>query len=175
LDQAHLARQAAEAVMSRIRMTSPTVFSMFHGYANAAEVYLSLWLGNDPGETPAEYERLARQACQALHRYGRVFAIGQPRAWLYQGLYDWQNGQAARAYQAWHKSLALAGRLVMPFEQGLAHYQLGRHLSPGHPDRPEHLKRAETIFEELKATYHLLQVREASNFVETLHARSLRN
>jgi hypothetical protein len=151
LGQPQLARQAAEAVMNRIRVTSPTVFSMFHGYANATEVYLGLWSGGDPGESPAEYERLARQACRALHRYGRVFAIGQPRAWLYQGVYDWQKGQPARAYQAWHKSLALAGRLAMPFEQGLAHDQLGRRLPPGHPDRPEHQKRAESIFEELRA------------------------
>lgn len=30
----------------------------------------------------------ARHACQGLRRYGRVFPVGQPRAWLWQGLYE---------------------------------------------------------------------------------------
>ena len=58
---------------------------------------------------------------------GHVVALGagQPRAWLWQGLYEWLAGKPGKARKAWHKSLAAAERLAMRYEQGLAHYEIG--------------------------------------------------
>ena len=39
------------------------------------------------------------------------------------------------AVAAWNKSLNAAERLAMPYEQGRAYYELGRHLPPDHPSR----------------------------------------
>lgn len=156
LGQYGLARQAIEAVMRHIGPAAPTVFSVIHGYISLAEVYMALWEAGRPDETGAgDLGLAARQACQALHRYARVFQIGQPRAWLYQGRLEWQSGRPARAFRAWHKSLAMGQRLAMPYEQGLAHYQIGRHLQQTDPRRSVHLARAQDIFAGLNAGYDL--------------------
>ena len=65
------------------------------------------------------------------------------------------NGRPAQAHKAWHKSLAVAQRLAMPYEQGLAHYEIGRHLQPADPRRPVHLAQAQVIFGQLEARHYL--------------------
>jgi len=118
-----------------------------------AEVFLELWeAGGDrsPGEGKA-LAGSALQSCKALHGYARVFPIGRPYAWLCQGRYEWLAGRAARAQKAWQKSLLAAVRLGMPYEQGLAHYEIGRHAAG--PGRYSHLVRACEILGRLGAAY----------------------
>jgi hypothetical protein len=47
----------------------------------------------------------------------------------------------------------------MPYERAMAHYQIGRHLPAGDPNRQEHLTRAIKIFDEIEAAYDLEQAR----------------
>ena len=49
----------------------------------------------------------------------------------------------------------------MPYDEGLIHYEMGRHLPLEDPARSEHLSQACEIFERLEATYDLDRVREA--------------
>jgi hypothetical protein len=103
----------------------------------------------------------ARQACQFLHKYARGFPIGRPRVWLWQGLHDWLAGQSAKAQQAWQRSLNDAERLGLVYDQGLAHYQIGRHLALNEPARQIHLARAVRIFDQLDVAYALKCTRAA--------------
>jgi len=43
----------------------------------------------------------------------------------------------------------------MPYEQGLAHYEIGRHLDPNDPDRAVHLDAARDLFTRVHATHAL--------------------
>jgi hypothetical protein len=88
-----------------------------------------------------------QQACQSLHRYAKVFVVARPRAWLWQGLYDWLLGKPHRAYQAWKKSLALAQELNLPYEQAVIHAEIGRH--PELPQQSEHQQCAQALFKQL--------------------------
>mgnify|MGYP003291721007 CR=1 FL=1 len=97
----------------------------------------------------------ARRACWVTRRYARLYPVGQPRAQLWNGLYAWLQGKRGVARRAWSKSLAYAQRLVMPYEEGLAHYEIGRHLDPSDPARREHLTRACEIFTNLNAAFDL--------------------
>ncbi|MCI0527435.1 MAG: hypothetical protein L0Y56_08320, partial [Nitrospira sp.] len=108
-----------------------------------------------------EIKLLAGRACKALHRYARIFPIGRPRAWLWQGLYDWLAGRPSKAFKTWKKSLATAEQLVMPYEQGLTHYEIGRHLESDDPARGVHLNRAYEIFIKLGAAYDLARTQAA--------------
>lgn len=103
----------------------------------------------------------AKEACKILSQFAHVFPIGQPLAWLWQGLYDWLTGQPAKAHKSWEKSLAVAERLAMPYEQGLAHYEIGRHLGMEDPARRKHLQQAGEIFTRLNAVYDLGRVQRA--------------
>ena len=103
----------------------------------------------------------AGQTCHILRQYARAFPIGQPRAWLWQGLYYGLSGQPGQAQAAWRKSLAAAERLSMPYEQAQALYEMGRHLPANDPKRQVYLSRAAQIFSQLEAKYDLSRTQVA--------------
>jgi hypothetical protein len=169
LGEANLAQQAAEVAANLIAQSSPTGFGIIHGYNNVAEVFLALWeaetildlTGKNPKSKIQNLKWSAWQTCQALRKYARAFPAGQPRAWLWYGLYIWLSGQPAKAQRAWQKSLVLAERLAMPYEQGLARYEIGRHLALDDPARRVHLARAAEIFSQISAAYDLSRAQQA--------------
>jgi hypothetical protein len=161
-----LAYQTAQTGAQFIKRGGFIAFWAVEGYAGVAETFLSLWetalTGGQAVAAPELLAKSARQACQALRHFAQTYPLGQPRAWLYQGWYEWLVGQRERAYKAWSQSLAAAERLGMPYEAGRAHYELGRHASPpkAGPNLagPEHLRQAGDIFASLDAAYDLDRV-----------------
>jgi class 3 adenylate cyclase/tetratricopeptide (TPR) repeat protein len=155
--ETELAVWAAERGAQLISQSArPTGYYALEGYAGVARVYLALWeTGNNSLALPAG------RACAALHKYAGVFPIGQPRARLSRGLADWLAGRPARALKAWRMGLEAAGRLGMPYEQALAHYELGRHLGAKDPARQIHLDRACKLFTALGAAHDLARAQGA--------------
>ena len=140
------ARQAALDALQLIEASSPTAVYGLPGYADTAEAWLRLWESGDA--SAAEY---ATRAVRQLRRYTRVFLIGQPRLWILQGTHDWLANKQKSARAAWTKGLAAAQKLKMPYDEGLAHYEIGRHATG--EEQQTHLKRALEIFEALGARY----------------------
>lgn len=161
--QVQLAGQAAETVARLMAQTTFNVAFDGEAYTGAAEVYLALWESSRDLAAAKALAKSARQACKALRRFADRFPIGRPSAWLWQGKYDWLNHQPRQAYQAWQKSLAQAQKLAMPYDEGLAHYEIGQHLPTDDPSRPDHLCRARDIFHQLEAAYDLAQVEAILN------------
>jgi class 3 adenylate cyclase/tetratricopeptide (TPR) repeat protein len=160
----HLARQAADETARLIGQSQPVAVFAFEGYASVVQVYLAEWeaICRKTESERAPAAQRAQRACRALHRYARVFPIAKPRARLYQGQADWLAGRCPRAHKTWKRSIAAAEQLEMPYEQGLAHYELGRHSGADDPARSLHLARACEIFAELGAAYDLKRARDAS-------------
>lgn len=180
------ARQAAETAAQLIKQTSVFMFWVMEGYAGPAEVFLALWETKtisdfrqrapwvlpildlsepEANNRKSEIQNLkskSRQACQAMRAFARIFLFARPRAWLYQGLCYWLAGQPNQAHRAWRKSLVIAERLAMPYEQGRAHYEIGRHLSPDDPAREDHLARSGEIFARLGAAFDVARTQEES-------------
>ncbi|MBI3797077.1 MAG: tetratricopeptide repeat protein, partial [Deltaproteobacteria bacterium] len=164
LSVAHLRRaefdQALELAQQAISLTgksSPSAYHTFSGYAGPAEVYLTLWEAQYPLPSLANF---AAKACKILNRFARIFPIGKPRFWLSQGRYYWLSGKPSQARKAWQKGLALATQLAMPYEQALAHYEIGRHLDKTDPDRQQHLGRAGEILTQCGENYYRVLVQE---------------
>ena len=154
------ALQATQHNAELIAQLPPTVSSLFEGYASVAEIYLTLWEANHGHLAKANaLSQSARQGIKMLQQYARVFYIGRPRVWLWQGRYDWLAGKSSKAEQAWYKSLNIAEQLHMPYEQALAHYALGSYATSA--NRTRHLDSACTIFKELGATYDLDKAEKA--------------
>ena len=152
-----MARKTAQVALEKIETSSPTAIRAFEGYASLAELYLNLW-ENSGGEQPDETDaraKLAGTTCKALLKFGRVFPVGQPRAHLCQGVYEWLLGKPHQAHKSWQKSLSYAQQFEMPYEAGLAHYEIGRHLPLNDPHRSERLMQACDIFDKLGAIYDL--------------------
>lgn len=160
--------RAAQEMLRVPGQSVPTVFSTLAGYAGAAEVYLTLWEGLKTAQSDIttalgasrrlEVMRAARLACKAMHRFARVFPIGLPRAWLYQGWLEKVSGHPRRAQRAWQRSLAAAETLHMTYEMGRACFEIAKTLPPADTDRMRYLQRAVQYFQECQATYDLAQV-----------------
>ncbi len=145
------ARQAADQAAQLIAQSRPISYNLIFAYAGVAEVYLTLWENGDTDLKPQ-----AERACNALHQFAQVFPIGQPADWICRGLYDWLAGYPRRARHAWQKGLAAAERLEMPYEQGWAHYELGRHAAA--QEQQAHLTQARELWARLGAAYDLRRV-----------------
>lgn len=151
------ARREAEVAAALIVRLPPVYVAAYQGYIGVAEVYLALWeAGRRPGgkEDPILQQK-ARQVCAALRRFSRVFPIARPRALLCQGLVDSLSGRPARARRVWRDCLRAAIHLEMPFEEAMAHYEIGRHLQPDDPARHRHLTQSIEIFARLGAGCYL--------------------
>jgi tetratricopeptide (TPR) repeat protein len=151
------ALQSADRASARLLQSRPMAFWLFTAYDNVAEAYLGCWEQAirrlDAREVVADLARRSQQACRLGTRFSLIFPIGVPNAWLAWGRYHSLLGRPGQALQAWHRSLAAAERLVMPFEQGRAHYQIGRHGAGD--QRKLHLQRAIELFAQVDAYYDL--------------------
>ncbi|MEK7989948.1 MAG: AAA family ATPase, partial [Thiotrichaceae bacterium] len=121
------------------KIEMPSV-ELSEAYSSVALVYLTQWekyLEQNPQLSFQEkllskelfaFAKLSRRACQQLQRYANLYPVAQPRAHLWQGLYLWLQGKSRQAHHAWKMGLDEAMRLKMPYECGLAHYEIARHL-----------------------------------------------
>lgn len=147
-----VAAAAAERAGAIISQSPLLAYYVIPGYSMIAEVSLELWETSPDGTERDHLARVANQARLALRKAARVYQLAQPHVWLWQGLCDWLLARKpAKAHKAWRKSLAAAQRLDMAYEEGVAHYQIGRHLAARDPARREHLQRAAEIFAQLDA------------------------
>jgi tetratricopeptide (TPR) repeat protein len=152
--QLDLAEQAARTAAQIIGPVTVTSYYSLAACVSTAETCFALWeTCSTPNSDRSAIRQLAHQACQALHRAARIFPIGQPAAWLWQGVYAWLDGKPDRAARLWQKSLTMAESLAMPYEQAQAHYEIARHLSREDPARHVHLERADTLFGRVRADY----------------------
>jgi len=155
------AKATADKVVGMLAPTAPTLHALLDAYSIVAEIYLTLW------ETSGlkAYAVLSQSACRAMRTYARVFTIGRPHAFLWQGLYYWLNGKKQSAFRCWRRSLEEADRLEMRYVSGLAHYEIGRHMALQSRERHDHLSKACCVFKEIGVVYDQKRV-EALLFKE---------
>jgi tetratricopeptide (TPR) repeat protein len=143
------AHDAAMGALRHLRATAPVVYYMQTGTAATVEVLLALREAEREGlalRAPG-LEQSSRDACARLRRFARPFALGRPHALLWSGSEAWLDGRAGRARRLWERALAEASARSMPYEEGSAHLEIGRHLPPGDPQRQRHLLDAVAVFE----------------------------
>ena len=124
----------------------PNNYSELPAYAHPAEVFLTLWEDRYPEEDLPDW---AGKACRSLQGYAKVFPIGRPRALLLHGRCAWLSGKPQRARAAWAQSLAAAQELDMPYDEALAHFEIGHRAEVDDPARLQHLGQATAIFGKL--------------------------
>jgi class 3 adenylate cyclase/tetratricopeptide (TPR) repeat protein len=163
LEAAYQATESAVGIYRSEQMLLNFYYS--DSYASLPFVALSLWeaamMGSFKVTADSDGKELARNALKIFRGFAWSYSFARSRASLYQGTYDWLSGKYRQAQKNWEKSLALAEDLEMPYEQALAHYEIGRHLNDGDPGRKQHLEQAADIFSQLDAAWNLKRVREA--------------
>jgi tetratricopeptide (TPR) repeat protein len=165
LGQSEQALAYASRVIDLASDISPTVYSMDIGFAAVAEVYFELWEKTlqDPRRKldSDKYRLLAEKAIKLLRAFQKVFPIGQPAAYYYQGWYEWLRGKPQNAITLWRKGLEAAQKFNMPYEEGLIRVKLGIALKDDLVERKERFARAIQIFERMGAVHELRSAKRA--------------
>ena len=172
LGQSEQALAYASRVIDLAFDISPTVYSMDIGFAAVAEVYFELWERtlHDPNRQmdADKYKLLAEKALKLLRAFQKVFPIGQPPAYYYQGWYEWLTGKPEKAIASWRKGLDAAQKFNMPYEEGLIRVKLGTVLKDNAVGRKERFARAIQIFEKMGAVHELRTAKRAEAEVTQL-------
>ena len=150
-----LAEQAAEKTAGLTAKAVPVNFYALEGYGSQAEVYLRILESVNGSES---IRQAARQSIKAVDKFARVFPLGQSRALIWKGLYHWLTGKVSQAHVFWRNGLAVAQGRSLFYDQALAHYEIGRHLTDDDPLRRKHLQQALEIFDQLGAIYDRSEV-----------------
>jgi hypothetical protein len=131
-----------------------TAYTHFEAFAAVAEIYMSLWEMQQESATIGEtgLKAASRQLCDSLRR--GTTRSGRAASWLYLGRYNMLEGARDRAYKNWRKGLEVAEAVGMRYELGRTHLEMGRHARLDDPQREEHLRRAEAIFDRMGAVYY---------------------
>lgn len=161
LGRPEAALSAAENASSMLERSAPNFFSQVEGYAGVVRTYLLAWeaemvRGGEPG---GQLRLRTRHAVKALDRLAGVFPVCGPRAAIWHARMDWLSGRQAAARKGWKKGLEAALSLHMPYEEALAHLEIGSHLPPGSAERAQHLRKASELFGQQSAGGELALVR----------------
>lgn len=162
MGQYEAARETAEAAFPYASRAPHTSFANTVIYSDLIMTLLLLWEQSAASGIPAKAQTLAKR----YRQYTRIFPFARPTSCRLSGIVAWLNGRPASAHKLWQRALSEARRLQMPYEEGLAHYEIGRHLSPTDPIRSYHLDQANYIFADLGAIHALRQLQKVQE--ETL-------
>jgi tetratricopeptide (TPR) repeat protein len=153
LDRALVEAEKALAVMTAV---TPTIVYNLEAYAAVADVYLESWRLT-PADDPAReaVADKARQACECVGRFAKIFRIGQARYLLVSGVERELSADAGKAVRLAREGLAMATQLQMPYEEALAHRLLARLLPPNDRSKADAHDKAMNLFSRLAAKYDL--------------------
>jgi hypothetical protein len=115
---------------------------MLEAIGNLAHVYLLLWAGETPDENLVAG---ANTACELLEKYARVFPIMSPRTNILLGLREWLLERPSSAFAYWQKGLIAAEKYGMPYDQALAHHEIGRRTADP-ATQQDHFQKARELF-----------------------------
>ncbi len=158
MGQFEMAKEAADEISILLGKTPPLSSLKLGAMTARAQTYLAIW-ERDGERVDSAIVKKARSGCRSLARFTFIFPIGRPRSALYWGWYHWLSGRKLVARYYWRRALSEAKALEMAYDEGLAHFELGRHLT-AEEERNYHLRQAEMIFERLGASYDLKRCRK---------------
>jgi serine/threonine protein kinase/tetratricopeptide (TPR) repeat protein len=156
------ARRAAEETLGHLEKLRVVGFRFYRGLVSTGETFFALWERATSAGDRMDLSKSARRVHRKMQRYAALYAIGRPQALRLQGLLEARSGRTARAHAAFRESVVEARRLSMPLEEGIAHYELGRHRSRSDPARESHFVAARAIFAGLGQRWWLDRLEHAS-------------
>lgn len=130
-----LAFHTAETIIKLLDSAEPTCFFTFPAYMTVPEVFcLALQEHQKLGsnfklrgrETPATVLTKINASLVHLSRFAKTFTFAEPRLTLWQGAVEQLTSKNDKAYATWKKSLGIAQKYGMLYDQGVALYRIGK-------------------------------------------------
>ena len=148
LDHAVAAAEESEAIVVRHGFRG---FQPVNAAIAGADVFLHL-----AEQGSEEALGRARAAAKTAAKRSKVAPEGVPGARRVRGNIEWLRGRQRAARRSWRRSLEVAESQGAPYEAAMTELDAGLRLRD-----PEHLGRAEALFEELGSTWYADRAREA--------------
>jgi eukaryotic-like serine/threonine-protein kinase len=108
-------RYVAEAI-TLLGKSAPNVYSMLESYSVMGDVYLTL---AENRKSPDLLQQ-AEIGCRILSRYAKLYPVGKPRSFAWQGRLSALKGDSGAAQRFYAKALETAEHYQMSYEQALA-------------------------------------------------------
>jgi tetratricopeptide (TPR) repeat protein len=148
IDEATAAAEESEAMVVRHGIRG---FQPVNAAIAGADVFLHL-----AEQGSEEALGRARAAVKTAAKRSKLAVEGRPGACRVRGNVEWLRGRRGAARRWWRRSLQEAESQGAPYKAALTELDAGRRLGD-----PEHLGRAQALFEELGATWYADQAQSA--------------
>ena len=154
------AREAIEFGLQIILNASLTTFSVQIGFESIFDTMLAMLEEQANAGKPLDPSLIqkSKKLIPAAHRFSRSFPIHYPSVYRSEGLYQWLTGNPNAARKAWQKSLELSRLHRLPYAEGMALFELGRHAQG--EERRTALEQARSILTRIGANYDLKRIAE---------------
>lgn len=93
-----------------------------------------------------ELLKYARLCAKIIKSYARVFTVGAPLAFYFEGWLAWFDGNKEKAFHLWRAAAQKARLFPMNYEEGLAQRALAEHLPAGSDERLPAFEKAKEAF-----------------------------
>lgn len=130
-----LAFHTADTIVKLLDQAEPTCFFTFPAFMTVPEVFcLVLQEHQKLGsvfklrgrENATTVMAKINVSLQHLGRFAKIFTFAEPRLALWQGAVEQLSAKNDKAYNTWKKSLGIAQKYGMLYDQGVALYRIGR-------------------------------------------------
>jgi hypothetical protein len=146
------AQTAVDKAQVAVSATPPGVFYLLEPIVGMAEVNMALWQASPKN---GELKKRAQRTVKLLKQFARPFPFSKPRSLLWEGIYSWQEGKAAKATKHWLSGLESARELRMPYDEGLILLELGVHPTGETTEAEQALETAREILLSMGAVHDL--------------------
>lgn len=155
------AREEVDYGAGIIEKSSLTTFSAQIGFEHITNTMLDMVEEQIAQKKPIDPWLLqtTKKILPVSHRFARAFPIHDACVYRSEGVYLWLTGKPVTARAAWQKSLELARLHRLPYAEGLALFEIGRHAEG--EQRLEYLEQAHTLLTKIGAVYDLQRIPSA--------------
>jgi class 3 adenylate cyclase/tetratricopeptide (TPR) repeat protein len=141
----------AKELLDRAAKMQAVDYSIYVGFFHIMDViFLALekaYQENHPDSEKRDLMEYAKLSTKIMKTYAKVFTVGEPAHYRYNGWVQWHQDKKEKAYQSWRIAIERAQVFPMYYEIGLSSYTLGRLLPPDDPERVSNFVKAKDAFE----------------------------
>ena len=144
------ALKQAKDLLDRAAKMQVVDYSVYVGFFHFMDViFLALEHAHEQNHPQVEKDELmkyAQLALKIMKAYARVFTVGEPAVYRYQGWIDWYSGKHEKACQSWRTAGQKAHLIPMYYEEGMSLLALATHLPFESSQRTASFEKAREAF-----------------------------
>ena len=145
-----IALNDAKNMLDRAVKMQVVDYSIYVGFFHIMDViFLALeqaYRENRPVAEKGQLMEYARLSKKIMKTYAKVFTIGEPAYYRYNGWVEWHQGNKEKAYQSWRTASEKAHAFPMNYEEGMSCLTLGVLLPSDDPERISSFVKAKEAF-----------------------------